>query len=214
MGMFMLASLEHKDTHSSPAGRSLGGVWRFWVVRQVIAAGLAAFFCAAFAPVTVRANEAQDSSPAANADGATYYLTERISVTRDDGIQSVMTGTKVTFSRTIKGGMKVKLADGTELTVATRQVTQDSAEAQRLADQEQAQAYAGAAEARARAEARIAEETARREKEVAAAIEYVRRARGATPTAPATPRPWGLTGSALDEKPRVVATIRPPAKKK
>ncbi|MEP6672269.1 MAG: hypothetical protein ABJF10_24105 [Chthoniobacter sp.] len=189
-------------------------MWRFRVVRQVIAAGLVAVFCAAFALVAVRANETPDSFPAANADGATYYLTERISVTRSDGIQSVMTGTKVTFVRTVKDGMKVKLADGMELAVAARQVTQDSAVAQRLADQEQAQADTGAAEARARAEARAAEETARREKEMATAIDYVRQAQGATPIAPATPRPWGLTGSALDEKPRVVATIRRPAKKK
>ncbi|HSI12253.1 MAG TPA: hypothetical protein VK961_09430 [Chthoniobacter sp.] len=110
--------------------------------------------------------------------------------------------------------MKVKLADGIELAVAARQVTQNSAAAQMFANREQAQADAGAAEARARTEARVAEETARREKEMAAAIEYVRQAQGATPNAPETPRPWGLTGGALDEKPRVVATIRRPAKKK
>jgi len=177
-------------------------------------AGLAAVFYAALAPVAVRANETPDSFQAANVDGATWYLTERISITRNDGIQSVMIGTKVTFVRPVKDGMKVKLADGTELAVTTRQVTQDSGVAKGLADQEQAQADAGAAEARARAEARTAEESARREKEITAAIEYVRQAQGATPNAPATPRPWGLTGSALDEKPRVVATIRPPAKKK
>lgn len=214
IGMLRSPSLEHHDAHSSPSSRSLAEVWRFRVVRQVMPASCAAVFCAAFAFGAVRASETPDSFPTANADGGTYYLTERISVTRSDGIQSVMPGTKVTFVRRVKGGMKVKLADGIELAVAARQVTQNSAAAQMFANREQAQADAGAAEARARTEARVAEETARREKEMAAAIEYVRQAQGATPNAPETPRPWGLTGGALDEKPRVVATIRRPAKKK
>ena len=149
---------------------------------------------------------------------ASYYLTQRIPVTTDTGIRSLDIGTEVMLVKRGKNGIVVRLLDGMELVVSPGQLTHDGALAQQLADQEREKAAAIAESARARAEAKTSAETAQRQKEVSEAEDYVRRAQNAALSAPAvpvaTPRPWGLTGSALDEKPKVVAKVKPPKKDK
>ena len=167
------------------------------------------------APVTAMPVETPASTaPEAKAAGMTYYLVQRVSLTTDAGVRSLYVGTKVTLVKREKSGMKIRLSDGIELVVTPDQLTQDSALAEQLADEERGKAAAAAEEARANAAARTAAEAARREKEVADAQDYLRQAQNAPPSAPpATPRPWGLTGSALDTKPEVVARIRPQKKR-
>jgi hypothetical protein len=149
------------------------------------------------------------SPETAKTNGVTYYLIQRISVETDAGVRGVEIGTVATLVKKGKSGMKIRLPDGVETIVTPQQLTQDAALAEQLAEQERQQAAAVAEEARARAEARLAAGDTRREKEAAAAQDYVRRAEiNASPSPPATPRPWGLIGSALDEKPRVVARVR------
>jgi hypothetical protein len=144
----------------------------------------------------------------------TYYLVQRIPLTTDAGVRSLSVGTKVTLLKREKSGMKIRLSDGIELVVTPGQLTQDAALAEQLADEERGKVAAAAEEARASAAARTAAEAARREKEVADAQDYLRRAENAVASAPpATPRPWGLTGSALDEKPKIVARMRPQKKR-
>ena len=103
------------------------------------------------------------------------------------------------------------------MTVAAVKTAQ-AAWARQLVDQDRGKAAAIAEDARARAEARTSAESARRDKEVAAAEDYVRRAQNTVLSepvaAPAATRPWGLKGSALDEKPRVVAKVKAPKKDK
>jgi len=155
------------------------------------------------------------TAPGAKAAGMTYYLLQRIPLTTDAGVRSLSVGTKVTLVKREKSGMKIRLSDGTELVVTPGQLTQDTALAEQLADEERGKAAVAAEEARASAAARTAAEDARREKEVADAQDYLRRAENAAPSVapPATPRPWGLTGSALDEKPKIAARIKPPKKR-
>lgn len=182
-----------------------------------IATGLAlkwSLFPATAAPV----DTSTSAAPAAKAPATSYYLIQRISITTDSGIRSLDVGTEVMLVKRGKNGSIVRLLDGTELEVSPGQITQDAARAQQLADQERGKAAANAESARARAEAQAAADSARRDKEVAAAQDYVRQAQNAALSAPATPpptpRPWGLTGSALDEKPKIVGTVKPPPKKK
>jgi hypothetical protein len=148
-------------------------------------------------------NEPSAPSPKSKVDGATYYLLQRATLTTDSGVRSVPTGSEVHFVQRVQGGIKVKLTDGTEMVVAPDVLTQDAKLAQQLADDERAAAAATAADIRARADARTAAETELREKEMAAAQDYLRKAQFAAPVPDATPRPWGLTGSALDERPKV-----------
>lgn len=147
-----------------------------------------------------------------------YYLTQRIPVTTDAGIRSLDIGTEVMLVKRGKNGIVVRLLDGTELVVSPGQLTHDASRAQQLADQEREKAAAAAESARAQAEAKTSAEAARREREVSAAEDYVRRAQNAALAASAEPaatsRPWGLTGSALDEKPKVVAKVNVPKKNK
>lgn len=165
-------------------------------------------------PVDRPASKAQ----AAQTAGVSYYLTQRIAVTTREGIRSLDIGTEVTLVKRVKNGMIISLLDGTEWVVSPGQLTQDAALAQQLADQDRGKVAAIAEDVRARAEARASAESARRDKEVAAAEDYVRRAQNAVLSAPvAAPeasRPWGLKGSALDEKPKVVATVKAPKKDK
>lgn len=165
-------------------------------------------------PLDTPASKAQTAPTA----GVSYYLTQRIAVTTREGIRSLDIGTEVTLVKRVKNGMIISLLDGTEWVVSPGQLTQDAALAQQLADQDRGKVAAIAEDVRARAEARASAESARRDKEVAAAEDYVRRAQNAVLSAPvAAPeasRPWGLKGSALDEKPKVVATVKAPKKDK
>jgi hypothetical protein len=155
------------------------------------------------------------SAESAKARLTAYFLVQRISVATETGICSVPIGTEAVLVNKGKNGMKIRLSDGTELIVTAEQLTQDAALAGRLADEERRKTAVSTEITRARAQAQIAVENARREREEAAAQDYIRRAEKNDPPAPpATPRPWGLIGSALDEKPKVVATIKAPKKQK
>jgi len=206
--MFALPSFDRLNFTNLPAHELLK------LGLRILTTALCIFGALRSVPASAMAGANPPHSPENQADGTTYYLTKRIPVTTESGVRSVLIGTKVTFAGRVKDGMKVRLPDGTELVVTPEQLTQDAARAQQLADEERAQSSSAAAEARTRAEAHHAAETDRRAREIAAAQKYLREAQNVAPSAPATPRPWGLIGSALDEKPTVVATVRPPKKKK
>jgi hypothetical protein len=212
--MFAFPSFDRVHLVTNPAARlsdvarpSKPGKW-------VGAAALAIAFGLGFAPVSAAPKENPASTPDAKVDGATYYLTQRVSVTREAGVSSVPTGTEVTLVGPVKDGMKVKLSDGTELVTASQQLTQDPALAQRLAERDQAQSAAAAAAARARAEALIAAEAARSEADIAAAQSSIRRVQDTAASASAAPRPSGMIGSSLDINHTVVATMHPKKRKK
>ena len=204
---------------SRAANRPSPSRWKRATAPRMTALITAASFAWGLASIAATPGDAPaPAEKGAKAAAPSYYLVQRISLTTATGIRSLEIATEVMLVKRGKNGMLVRLLDGTELQVSPGQLTQDAALAQRLADEERGRAAAIAEEARARAEALTAAESARREKESAAADDYVRRAQSAAVSAPAapvaTPRPWVLQGSALDEKPKAVAVVKIPPKKK
>ncbi len=161
------------------------------------------------------------SAPRAPATtAATYYVIKRVSVTTDFGIQSVPLGTPVQVTARTNLDCKIRLTDGTELTVTPDQLTNDA----NLAKQIATDATVADAERADAARARAAVDAASRRPLAAANTmpQASTAGAGAVPPAPAgqpaqaTPPVWyPLTGTMLDQKAASTGTVvNPPRKKK